>query len=104
MYQGETINPGAKRTAQRDDGYHIIEGEQMLLKPNISFYFLDKEFEQEETQARADTKCPNCFGDGWIPIIKVIRSSGDYTYSELEDVGEEDCPECNGTGEEKIYA
>ena len=75
MYQGETINPRAKRNAQR--------GEQMILKPK---------------------KCPNCFGDGWIPIIKVIRSSGDYTYSELEDVGEEDCPECNGTGEEKIYA
>jgi hypothetical protein len=75
MYQGETINPGAKRNAQR--------GEQVILKPK---------------------KCPNCFGDGWIPIIKVIRSSGDYTYSELEDVGEEDCPECNGTGEEKIYA
>tara|TARA_R110000764_G_scaffold144000_1_gene231849 strand:+ start:203 stop:370 length:168 start_codon:yes stop_codon:yes gene_type:complete len=49
-------------------------------------------------------KCPNCFGDGWIPIIKVISSSGDFTHSELEDVGEEDCPECNGTGEEKIYA
>ena len=75
MYQGETINPGAKRNAQR--------GEQMIFKPK---------------------KCPNCFGDGWIPIIKVIRASGDYTYSELEDVGEEDCPECNGTGEEKIYA
>ena len=75
MYQGETINPGAKRNAQR--------GEQMILKPK---------------------KCPNCFGDGWIPIIKVISSSGDFTYSELEDVGEEDCPECNGTGEEKIYA
>ena len=75
MYQGETINPRAKRNAQR--------GEQVILKPK---------------------KCPNCFGDGWIPIIKVIRSSGDYTYSELEDVGEEDCPECNGTGEEKIYA
>ena len=75
MHQRETINPGAKRNAQR--------GEQMILKPK---------------------KCPNCFGDGWIPIIKVIRASGDYTYSELEDVGEEDCPECNGTGEEKIYA
>tara|TARA_R110000787_G_scaffold56844_2_gene130410 strand:- start:1368 stop:1595 length:228 start_codon:yes stop_codon:yes gene_type:complete len=75
MYQGETINPGAKRNAQR--------GEQMILKPK---------------------KCPNCFGDGWIPIIKVISSSGDFTHSELEDVGEEDCPECNGTGEEKIYA
>ena len=75
MRQGETINPGAKRNAQR--------GEQMILKPK---------------------KCPSCFGDGCIPIIKVIRSSGDYTYSELEDVGEEDCPECNGTGEEKIYA
>jgi len=50
-------------------------------------------------------KCPNCFGDGWIPIIKVIRASGDFTNSELADTGRtESCPECNGTGEEKNYA
>jgi len=76
MYQGETINPGAKRNAQR--------GEQMILKPK---------------------KCSNCFGDGWIPIIKVIRASGDFTNSELADTGRtESCPECNGTGEERSYA
>tara|TARA_R110002126_G_scaffold260217_1_gene403217 strand:+ start:70 stop:303 length:234 start_codon:yes stop_codon:yes gene_type:complete len=49
-------------------------------------------------------KCPSCFGDGWVPIVKVISTAGDLTYSELEEVGQEDCPECNGTGEEINYA
>jgi len=49
-------------------------------------------------------KCLSCFGDGWVPIIKVISTAGDFTHSELEEVGQEDCPECNGTGEEINYA
>ena len=33
-------------------------------------------------------------------IIKIVSVSGDRMHSELEEIGKEECPDCNGTGKE----
>jgi|TARA_R110000803_G_scaffold205375_1_gene272006 DnaJ-class molecular chaperone len=45
-------------------------------------------------------ECQECFGEGVVPILKIVSVSGDRMHSELEEIGKEECPDCNGTGKE----
>lgn len=47
-------------------------------------------------------ECQECFGEGVVPILKIVRAGGDYSYSELEHVGDKTCEECEGSGKESI--